>query len=49
MEDFGAVNWLAVGVGTVAAFMVGWLWYSPLLFGKKWAWHKKLIIGGVYE
>lgn len=37
MEDFSAVNWLAVGVGTVAAFMVGWLWYSPLLFGKKWA------------
>ncbi|NOR61808.1 MAG: DUF1761 family protein [Rhodobacteraceae bacterium] len=37
MEDFGAVNWLAVGAGTVVAFVVGWLWYSPLLFGKKWA------------
>ncbi len=37
MEDYGAVNWLAVGAGTVVAFVVGWLWYSPLLFGKKWA------------
>nr|TFG53051.1 MAG: DUF1761 domain-containing protein [Hyphomicrobiales bacterium] len=31
------VNWLAVGVGTIASFMLGWLWYSPKLFGKKWA------------
>jgi len=37
MEDFSALNWLAVVVGTLAAFMVGWLWYSPALFGKKWA------------
>ena len=37
MEDFGAINWLAVGAGTIVAFIVGWLWYSPLLFGKKWA------------
>lgn len=31
------VNWLAVGIGTVAAFLVGWLWYSPILFIKGWA------------
>ena len=31
------VNWLAVIVGTVVAFLVGWLWYSPRLFGKQWA------------
>jgi hypothetical protein len=31
------VNWLAVSVGTVLSFMLGWLWYSPKLFGKKWA------------
>ena len=30
------VNWLAVGVGAVAAFLVGWVWYSDALFGKKW-------------
>ena len=31
------INWAAVIVGTVVAFLVGWLWYSPKLFGKGWA------------
>ena len=31
------VSWLAVVVGAVASFLVGWLWYSPKLFGPKWA------------
>ena len=31
------VNWLAVIVGTVASFLLGWFWYSPKLFGTKWA------------
>jgi Protein of unknown function (DUF1761) len=31
------VNWLGVIVGTVASFLLGWLWYSPKLFGTKWA------------
>lgn len=31
------VNWLAVFVGFVVSFVLGWLWYSPKLFGKKWA------------
>ena len=31
------VNWLAVCVGTVLSFMLGWLWYSQKVFGKKWA------------
>lgn len=35
--EFANVNWLAVIVGTVAAFLLGWLVYSPILFGKKWA------------
>lgn len=30
------VNWLAVVLGAVLAFIVGWLWYGPL-FGKQWA------------
>ena len=30
------VNWLAVLAATVAAFVLGGLWYSPLLFAKKW-------------
>lgn len=33
MEDFALVNWLAVSVGTIVAFLAGWLWYSPKLFG----------------
>lgn len=31
------VNWIAVVVGTVVSFLVGWLWYSPILFGPRWA------------
>ena len=31
------VSWLAVIVGAVASFLLGWLWYSPKLFGPKWA------------
>lgn len=31
------VNWLAVIVGAVVAFLLGWLWYSPKLFGVRWA------------
>lgn len=31
------VNWLAVIIGFVASFLLGWLWYSPRLFGTKWA------------
>jgi len=37
VEDFSAVNWLAVVVGTFVSFFVGWFWYSPKCFGKKWA------------
>ncbi|MEX2321415.1 MAG: DUF1761 domain-containing protein [Saccharospirillum sp.] len=37
MEDFSAVSWLAVLTGTVVAFLVGWAWYSPSVFGRKWA------------
>jgi hypothetical protein len=31
------VNWIAVAVGAVAAFVLGWLWYSPKVFGARWA------------
>src|SRR5258708_35397748 len=30
------VNYLAVLVSAVAVFVLGWLWYSPLLFFKPW-------------
>lgn len=35
--EFANVNWLAVIAGTVAAFLLGWLVYSPILFIKRWA------------
>jgi hypothetical protein len=31
------VSWIAVIAGTIISFLVGWLWYSPKLFGEKWA------------
>ena len=30
------VNYLAVVVAAVVVFILGWLWYSPLLFYKPW-------------
>jgi hypothetical protein len=31
------VNWVAVIVGTLVSFALGWLWYSKTLFATKWA------------
>ena len=30
------VNWLAVAVAGISAFVLGGVWYSPALFGKAW-------------
>lgn len=30
------IDYLAVLVTAVAGFMLGWLWYSPVLFAKPW-------------
>ena len=35
MELFQGINWLAVLAATVAAFLLGGLWFS-VLFGKQW-------------
>ena len=38
MQEITAnVSWLAVVVGAVLSFMLGYFWYSPTLFGTKWA------------
>jgi len=42
---FEGVNWLAVGVSTIICFMLGALWYSPMMFGTKWAEGVKVDIG----
>jgi Protein of unknown function (DUF1761) len=31
------VSWLAVIVGAILSFLLGYFWYSPMLFGTKWA------------
>jgi hypothetical protein len=30
-------NWLAIIVSAIIAFVLGYLWYSPKVFGKRWA------------
>lgn len=32
----GHINWLEVLVAAVVIFVLGWLWYSPLLFMRPW-------------
>ncbi len=32
-----SINYLAILVAAIAAMVVGFLWYSPMLFGKVWA------------
>jgi hypothetical protein len=36
MVDFGKVDYLAVILATVATMILGFLWYSPVLFGRAW-------------
>lgn len=31
------VNYLAVGLAALSAFLLGGLWYSPVMFANKWA------------
>lgn len=30
------INWVAVVVAAVASFVIGMVWYSPMLFGNTW-------------
>ena len=34
--DFSRINFLAVIIAALSTFVLGGLWYSPLLFGKVW-------------
>ena len=36
LNHLGQVNWLAIIVATVGAFLLGGLWYSNKFFGAKW-------------
>lgn len=33
---FQNLNWLAIFVAALSAFLLGSLWYSPMLFAKRW-------------
>lgn len=48
-ELTNGVNWIAVGAGAIISFLVGWLWYSPKLFGTKWAQGVGVDLGGAHE
>lgn len=43
------VNWIAVVAGAIISFLVGWLWFSPKLFGKIWAEGINVDLGDVKE
>ncbi len=34
--EMSSINWLAVLVAGLSAFVIGGIWYSPGLFGKAW-------------
>ena len=34
--DFSSINYFAVVVAALSTFILGGLWYSPMLFGKAW-------------
>ncbi len=36
-ELTSGVSWIAVVVSFILSFLLGWVWYSPGVFGKKWA------------
>ena len=35
--DISTINWLAVIAAALSNFLLGGLWYSPMLFGNAWA------------
>ncbi|WP_421858311.1 DUF1761 domain-containing protein [Oricola sp.] len=38
MQEVAAnVSWLATVIGAGVAFVTGWFWFSPNLFGKAWS------------
>ncbi|WEK36856.1 MAG: DUF1761 domain-containing protein [Candidatus Pseudobacter hemicellulosilyticus] len=44
MVDFHSINWLAVLVAGIVAFMLGGVWYSPALLGNAWMKENKLTL-----
>lgn len=47
--DMSTINWLAVIVAGVSAFILGGVWYSPALFGKAWMTENDLTVEEVQK
>lgn len=45
--DMNTINWLAVLVAGISAFVLGGVWYSPALFGKAWMNENKMTVEDV--
>jgi hypothetical protein len=43
----GTINWIAVLVAGISAFVLGGVWYSPALFGKAWMTENKMTVSDV--
>lgn len=41
------VNWLAILVAGISAFVLGGVWYSPALFGKAWMTENNMTVDDV--
>ena len=47
--EMSTINWPAVGVAGISAFVLGGVWYSPALFGKAWMTENKLSVEDVQK
>lgn len=45
----GTVNWFAILVAGISAFVLGGVWYSPALFGKAWMTENNLTVDDVQK
>jgi len=47
--SMGTVNWLAILVAGISAFVLGGVWYSPALFGKAWMKENRMTVEDVQK
>src|SRR5271170_5828571 len=47
--DSTSINWLAVLAATLAAFVLGWIWYSRMMFGQLWMRETKLSVDEIQK
>jgi hypothetical protein len=45
--NMGALNWWAILVAGISAFVLGGVWYSPALFGKAWMKENNMTVDNV--